>query len=60
MTVLDGQRLGRGDLDLACNDCGAEGLVVVADGDLVDFRCPACGACWHMELGWVRRVDLSR
>ena len=59
MTLLPVQRLGQDDLDLVCPDCGKEEFVVVIDGDIVDFRCTACDACWHVELGWVRRVDLA-
>lgn len=40
-----------------CPDCGNGRLIAVTDGELVNFLCPGCGACWHPELDWVHRVN---
>ena len=40
-----------------CPHCGEERLEPVRDRDTVNFLCGACGRCWHVELGWVHRVD---
>jgi hypothetical protein len=32
-------------------------LRAVTDGEDVNFLCLACFRCWHVELGWVQRVD---
>jgi hypothetical protein len=40
-----------------CPGCGADRLVVVLDVDEANFLCEACGRCWHVELGYVSRVD---
>lgn len=40
-----------------CPDCGGDRLEAVSDGELTNFRCTSCGSCWHLELGWVSRVD---
>jgi transposase-like protein len=40
-----------------CPTCGAEDLETVNDGDDTNFLCVACRSCWHVELGWVQRVD---
>jgi uncharacterized protein (DUF2267 family) len=29
----------------------------VTDGELTNFFCVACQCCWHLELGWVHRID---
>lgn len=40
----------------ACPDCGSPQTLVVRDVDLVAFVCEACGACWRIELGYLRRL----
>jgi hypothetical protein len=40
-----------------CPGCGAVGLTVLAAGDQARFSCPACQSCWHVDLGWVHRVE---
>jgi hypothetical protein len=40
-----------------CPACRAETLTAVTDGDVTNFVCEECGRCWHLELGWVHRVD---
>jgi hypothetical protein len=42
---------------LTCQGCGLNVMEAVSDGEMTNFRCVACGACWHIELGWVRRVE---
>ena len=41
----------------ACPNCGASEFETVNDGDDVNFLCLSCGLCWHVELGYVSRVD---
>ena len=40
-----------------CPACSADELVAVVDVDEPNFLCQACGRCWHVELGFVSRVD---
>lgn len=40
-----------------CPACGTEGLLPVRSGGAVNFACTTCGCCWHLELGWVSRLD---
>ncbi len=40
-----------------CPGCRAAGLTVTAAGDQARFCCPACRACWHVDLGWVHQVE---
>lgn len=40
-----------------CPACHEEGLQPIRAGGEVNFACTTCGCCWHLELGWVRRVD---
>lgn len=40
-----------------CPACGAEELHAVVAAREVNFACAACGACWHLEFGWVHRVE---
>jgi len=40
-----------------CPECGSEHLTPVLDGEDVQFFCEDCGRCWHVELGYVHRVD---
>ena len=36
-----------------CLECGDGRLEPVFDGELSNFLCRNCGACWHPELEWV-------
>lgn len=40
-----------------CPRCGACAFLTVTDGDDVNFVCTGCGACLHVELGYVAVVD---
>lgn len=40
-----------------CPACGNGRLRVVFDGDLTNFLCTECRACWHPERASVQRVD---
>jgi len=40
-----------------CPMCGTEDLEAVSDGETTNFLCWTCRTCWHVELGWVQRVD---
>lgn len=40
-----------------CPACGARDLEPVVDEGRVNFLCGACHRCWHVELGYVHRVD---
>lgn len=40
-----------------CPDCGPVELYPVFDGEMTNFYCPLCGSCWHVELGFVARVN---
>jgi transposase-like protein len=42
---------------VGCPFCHADGLLPVSDGETVNFLCERCGSCWHVEFGYVRRVD---
>lgn len=44
---------------LVCPTCEHNVMEAVSDGEMTNFRCLSCGACWHIELGWVSRVDPS-
>ena len=41
----------------ACPHCGSEEMEAVSDGETTNFRCLACAACWHVELGYIGLVD---
>ena len=41
----------------ACPECGAVELHPVFDGELMNFLCPLCMSCWHVELGFVHKVN---
>jgi hypothetical protein len=41
----------------ACPTCGSQRLVAVRDGNETNFVCEDCTRCWHVELGYVHRVD---
>lgn len=40
-----------------CPNCGSSRFEAVTDGDDVNFLCLSCALCWHVELGYVSRVD---
>lgn len=40
-----------------CPECGGSRITPVTDGDRTNFFCEDCALCWHLELGWVARVD---
>lgn len=40
-----------------CPHCGGSDFEAVTDGEDVNFLCLGCGLCWHVELGYVSRVD---
>lgn len=40
-----------------CPGCRAAGLRVIGAGDQAYFSCLACDSCWHVDLGWVHRVE---
>ena len=42
-----------------CPECGGTDLRCVTDGELTNFFCVACASCWHLELGWVHRINPS-
>ena len=41
----------------SCPECGGRDFRCVTDGELTNFFCVACRCCWHLELGWVHRID---
>jgi hypothetical protein len=43
----------------SCPRCGAPDLEAVSDGELTNFFCGRCMSCWHVELGYAHRVDVS-
>jgi hypothetical protein len=40
-----------------CPGCRAHGLQAISAGDQVNFYCPLCDRCWHVDLGYVHEVD---
>lgn len=40
-----------------CPGCRAVGLQAITAGDQANFLCSACDSRWHVDLGWVHRVD---
>jgi hypothetical protein len=40
-----------------CPGCRAQGLEAISAGDQVNFHCPLCDCCWHIDLGYVHQVD---
>lgn len=40
-----------------CPECGGVELHPVFDGELVNFLCPLCMSCWHVELGFVHKIN---
>ena len=43
-----------------CPNCGSGQLESEFDGEFTNFRCRACGACWHWELNYISRVSPPR
>jgi hypothetical protein len=41
----------------ACEACGSSNLQTVVDREDVNLLCRGCGRCWHIELGFVTRVN---
>jgi hypothetical protein len=41
----------------SCPGCSATGLLPQAAGDQTVFYCAACRSHWHVDLGWMHRVD---
>lgn len=39
-----------------CPACGGLELHPVYDGELMNFLCPLCLSCWHVELGFIHKV----
>ena len=40
----------------ACPACGGDAMAVASDGELTNFACTGCFACWHFSLGAVYQV----
>jgi transposase-like protein len=40
-----------------CPSCRSTRLRAVSDGETVNFFCDDCERCWHVELGYVHRVN---
>jgi hypothetical protein len=40
-----------------CPECGEGHLVAMSNEEGTNLFCPTCATCWHVELGWVSRVD---
>jgi len=53
-TADDGAVLGQ---FTTCPHCRSQSLEPVSDGFETNFFCTACARCWHVELGYVSRVD---
>jgi hypothetical protein len=47
---------GLGAIDV-CPECGSDRLRAIRSGDDANFFCESCSSCWHLSMGWVRRVD---
>lgn len=45
---------------LCCLGCRSETFEVVNDGDLTLFRCTGCDCFWHVELGYISLMEMSR
>lgn len=52
---MDHTRVARGIMQ--CPTCAAKELEAVTDGEATNFLCRTCWSCWHLELGWVQKVD---
>lgn len=44
----------------SCPGCGSRQLTAVVVAERTIFRCNACRAYWHLELGRVARIDNDR
>lgn len=42
-----------------CPTCGSDELEAVWDGEWTNFLCHECWSCWHVQLGWIHRVDIA-
>lgn len=42
---------------VTCPECGSDDLVAVMPDGEIAFFCEECHRCWHVELGYVQRVD---
>ena len=40
-----------------CPTCGGLELYPVYDGELMNFLCPLCMSCWHIELGFIHKMN---
>lgn len=43
----------------ACPACASDALVAVSDGELTNFVCTTCFACWHVSLGAVYQLPVA-
>jgi hypothetical protein len=43
----------------ACPACASDALVAVSDGEMTNFVCTTCFACWHVGLGQIYRLPSS-
>jgi nitroimidazol reductase NimA-like FMN-containing flavoprotein (pyridoxamine 5'-phosphate oxidase superfamily) len=41
----------------ACRVCGSDRMLPVSDGESTNFVCENCASCWHVEQGWMYRVN---
>lgn len=44
----------------SCPGCGAAGLMPQQAGDQAIFYCPGCRSYWHVDLGWMHRVEPAK
>jgi hypothetical protein len=44
----------------SCPGCSATRLLAQAAGDQAVFYCAACRSHWHVDLGWMHRVDPAK
>lgn len=44
----------------SCPGCRATGLQAQPAGDQTIFSCPACRSYWHVDLGWIHRVEPAK
>jgi uncharacterized protein len=40
----------------ACPACASDALVAVSDGEMTNFVCTTCFACWHVGMGQIYRL----
>jgi hypothetical protein len=57
MSVNAAERGSRGGPIGHCPECASDELYAVSNGFETNFRCSACGRCWHVSLGRVSPVD---